>query len=64
MLAAVDQALACTAAGSPDTVRTTLEGFMARYAPDEVIVTGQIHDHRARLRSFEIAAGIFASLGG
>jgi hypothetical protein len=24
--------------------------------PDEVILTGQIHDHAARLRSFEIAA--------
>ena len=28
--------------------------------PDELILTGQIHDHAARLRSFEIAAEVLA----
>ena len=31
-----------------------------RHEPDELILTGQIHDHAARLRSFEIAAEVLA----
>ncbi len=62
VLAMVDQALACSAAGSPATVARELLGFIERYAPDEVILTGQIHDHDARLKSFEIAADILRSL--
>jgi hypothetical protein len=30
--------------------------LIAKYQPDEVILTGQIHDQVARQRSFEIAA--------
>jgi luciferase family oxidoreductase group 1 len=63
MMTAVDQALACSACGSAETVREQLMQFLSRYAPDEVILNGQIHDHEARLRSFEIAAGIMKSLG-
>jgi len=59
-LAMVDRALACSATGAPATVRRDLTAFLDRHAPDEVIVTGQIHDHAARLRSFEIAATILA----
>jgi luciferase family oxidoreductase group 1 len=58
--AMVDEALACSAVGSPESVRTALRGFVERYRPDEVILTGQIHDHAARLRSFEIAADVMA----
>jgi luciferase family oxidoreductase group 1 len=60
--AGVRAALACTAVGSPATVRRQLAGFIDRYAPDEVILTGQIHDPEARLRSFEIAAEALAAL--
>ena len=62
MLATVDQALACSAHGSPDTVRRKLVEFLSRYQPDELILNGQIHDHDARLRSFEIAAEVVRSL--
>ena len=55
-MAMVNEALACSATGSPETVRRELAALIARYAPDEIIITGQIHDHAARLRSFEIAA--------
>ena len=48
--------LACAAVGSPDTVRHRLEGLIARTQADELILTSQIYDHSARLRSFEIAA--------
>ncbi|SKA20867.1 LLM class flavin-dependent oxidoreductase [Consotaella salsifontis] len=63
-IAQVSHALACSAAGSPDTVRSQVIALIERTRPDEVIVTGQIHDHAARLRSFEIAADIFGSLPG
>ena len=62
MMSIVDQALACSAHGSPDTVRRMLIQFLSRYEPNEVILNGQIHDHDARLRSFEIAADIMRSL--
>jgi luciferase family oxidoreductase group 1 len=58
----VDQALACSATGGPDTVRRELTALIASYMPDEVIFTGQIHDHAARVRSFEIAAGVMQDL--
>lgn len=57
----VDQALRITAVGSPQTVRTQLHDLIARYQPDELILTGQIHDHEARKRSFEIAADALSS---
>lgn len=62
MMAMLNQALACSAQGSPETVRREIIHFMQRYEPDEVIFNGQIHDHQARLRSFEIAADIMKSL--
>lgn len=60
--AEVDQALSCAAYGSPDQVRAGLAGLIARYQPDEVMLTGMIHDHTARLRSFQIAAEVMQDL--
>jgi luciferase family oxidoreductase group 1 len=57
-LAGVERALAFSATGSPETVRREIAGIVDRYRPDELILTGQIHDHAARLRSFEIAAAV------
>ena len=54
--AMLDQALSCSVVGSAATVRRGLEEFVARTGADELMVTGQIYDHGARLRSFEIAA--------
>ena len=53
--AEVEHALSCAAVGSPATVRRQMETLLDRYAPDEVMLTGMIHDHAARLRSFELA---------
>ncbi|WP_375282523.1 LLM class flavin-dependent oxidoreductase [Marinicauda pacifica] len=61
-LPAIDGALAISATGSPATVARELRALIERYRPDEVILTGQIHDHGARLRSFEIAAEAMADL--
>jgi len=58
----VEQALACSAVGSPDTVRRALQDFIDRTGVDELILTGQIHDHAARLKSFEIAAQVRETL--
>ncbi len=52
------QMLSCAFVGSAGTVRRELGAFMERTGADEVIVTGALHDHAARLRSFEILAGI------
>lgn len=60
MRQAVDQALRVTAVGSPESVERQLSQMIERYQPDELILTGQIHDHAARLKSFEIAAKILA----
>jgi luciferase family oxidoreductase group 1 len=59
-LAMAEQALICSAVGSPETVRREIAAFVERHRPDELILTGQIHDHAARLRSFAIAAEVLA----
>ena len=60
--AAVDEALRVSAVGAPATVRQQLEALIDRYAPDELILTGQIHDHAARLKSFRIVAELLAEI--
>jgi luciferase family oxidoreductase group 1 len=62
--AILDQALSCSLVGSPETVRRGLAEFIARTGADELMVTAQIFDHRARLRSFEIAAEVHGSSAG
>ena len=56
--AILDSVLACAVVGSPATVRHGLNDFIARHTPDELIVTAQIFDHSARLRSFNILSKI------
>ena len=63
LLSQVDHALSVTAVGSPESVRAKLAEFIERYQPDELILTGQIHDHEARKRSFEIAAKVLGEMG-
>ncbi|MCF2905369.1 LLM class flavin-dependent oxidoreductase [Octadecabacter sp. CECT 8868] len=62
VLEQVRQALSCSATGSPSTVKTQLSAIIDKYQPDELMVTGMIHDHAARVRSFEIAGKVLASL--
>ena len=51
-----------SAVGSPQTVRITLERIIDETGADEIIATGSIYDHAARLRSFEIAAEAFKQI--
>ena len=57
-LAGVAHSLACSVIGARDTVRAGLESVIAQTQADELIVTAQIFDHAARLRSFEITAQV------
>ena len=50
------QALSCAVVGSPETVRRGLDAFLSRTKADELMVTAQVFDHAARVRSFEILA--------
>ena len=62
MLRQVEQALSCSAHGSAATIQTQLAALIDRYTPDELMITGMIHDPAARLRSFEIAADVLRGL--
>jgi alkanesulfonate monooxygenase SsuD/methylene tetrahydromethanopterin reductase-like flavin-dependent oxidoreductase (luciferase family) len=52
------EVLSCTAIGDPDAIRKSLAAFIARTGADELMLTGMIFDHPARVRSFEIAAEV------
>jgi luciferase family oxidoreductase group 1 len=54
--AMLDHALACAVVGSPATVKAGLDGFIARTRADELMLTAQIYDHAARVRSYEMVA--------
>ena len=56
--ALLNSVLSCSAIGSPDVVRASLQAFIQRTGADELMITCQIHDHAQRLRSFEIASEI------
>jgi luciferase family oxidoreductase group 1 len=61
-LAGISQRTRYSAIGSPETVRRRLQELLEQTQADEIIATGQIYDHTARLRSFEIAAEQFRSI--
>ena len=61
-LAGAQHAMRRAQVGSPETVRRGIEAFIAETGIDELMVAGQIFDHQARLRSFEIVADIHAAL--
>jgi luciferase family oxidoreductase group 1 len=60
--ALLDQILACSAVGSPATVAEKIDAFVARTAADELMLACQMYDHAARVRSYEIVAGLHAGM--
>ena len=54
----LDTVLTCTAIGSPATVRERLRGFIAETRADELMIAGAMHDHRARMHSYELVAQV------
>ena len=64
VLAVVEEAFAVSAVGRPETVRTQLADIVDTYQPDEIMLTGMIHDHQARVKSFAIAAEAMKDIQG
>lgn len=62
LLAEVRQAMSVSAVGSPAMVRAQLSALIETYRPDEVMVTGMIHDMAARQRSLAILGEVLADL--
>jgi luciferase family oxidoreductase group 1 len=56
--ALLDSVLSCATIGSPETVRRGLQDFIDRTGANELMITSQMFDHGARLRSYEIAAQV------
>jgi luciferase family oxidoreductase group 1 len=56
--ARVCQMLSRSYVGSAETVRDGLERVIAETGADELIVASAVHDHAARIRSYEILAGV------
>jgi luciferase family oxidoreductase group 1 len=60
----LEEVLSCSAIGAPEQVGAAIRAFVDRIGADELMVTSQIFDHEARLRSFEIAAEAVGLSGG
>ena len=56
----LDEMLSSSAIGAPETVRAKLDAFVERTGADELMITSQIHDHDARLKSYALLAGAIA----
>jgi luciferase family oxidoreductase group 1 len=56
--AGIDRALRYSFVGSADIVEQGLREFLNVTQTDELMLAGHFHDHGARLRSYEIAAGV------
>ena len=59
----LEDVLSCTAIGSRDTVKRSLQDFIARTGADELMITSMIFDHAARIRSYQITAELHEELG-
>jgi luciferase family oxidoreductase group 1 len=57
------QTLSCTFVGTKATVREQLASFLKRTGADELMISGPIFDHTARLRSFELTSEVRDELG-
>ncbi|MGF6967025.1 luciferase family oxidoreductase group 1 [Paraburkholderia sp. WC7.3g] len=54
----VARALACTVLGDRDAIREGLQSIIEQTGANELMLTAQIYNHEARLRSFEIGAEV------
>jgi luciferase family oxidoreductase group 1 len=57
----LEHVLSCSAIGAPGAVADRIKAFIEQTGADELILTSNMHDHAARLRSIEIAAGLIES---
>jgi alkanesulfonate monooxygenase SsuD/methylene tetrahydromethanopterin reductase-like flavin-dependent oxidoreductase (luciferase family) len=56
--AGVLHALSYSFVGAANTIEQGLREFIARHAPDELMIAGHFYDHAARLRSLAITAQV------
>lgn len=54
--------LSCTAIGSPDTVKNELQSFIDQTQADELIITSNMYDAKARLHSYALLANVHQEL--
>jgi luciferase family oxidoreductase group 1 len=54
--ALLNQRLGSSIIGGPETVREKLQAFLDKTQADEMIINSQIHDHQARLKSYQIVS--------
>ena len=59
----VERALAVSAVGGVATVATQMRALLQRLRPDELMITANLHDPVARLRSFELAMQAWQQAG-
>ncbi|MGB6242437.1 MAG: LLM class flavin-dependent oxidoreductase [Castellaniella sp.] len=57
----LDHILSCAAIGAPESVAAQMRSFIARTGADELMITCNMYDHAARLRSYEIVAGLISN---
>jgi len=58
----IEHVLSCAAVGAPDTVARQLKAFIDKTGADELMITSNMFEHKARLRSYEIAAQVRETL--
>lgn len=54
----IDHALSRAIVGSPQTVERGLQEFIRETQADELMITANVYDHEARLKSFELISAI------
>jgi len=57
---AVEQMLYYSFIGGSETIKENLEAFVAKYGVNEIMSTSHIYDHKAKLLSNKIFAGLFS----
>ena len=57
----LEEVHAVSMVGSANTVREGIAAFVDATRPDELMIVSQIYDHAARLRSYELVAGLLES---
>ena len=55
----LNQVLSCTAIGTAQKIESDILTFIAKTEADELMITSQIFDHQARLKSYKITADVF-----
>ncbi len=61
-MAMVNEAMRVSVTGDADQLRTGLAALIARYQPDEILMSGPIYDPGARFHSFAMASEAMRSL--